>query len=474
MKSTFFLFTWALSYQSTTTALSPQLLRNNNHRIHSKQPNSFSKLRMYRDDFDHVSTALDNDENEESAFLNVDDNIIMIDDHTLPLVHWEGIKDRLPVDDPASLEISNSKAFEREAIREESISSNLGHFPVAMMMQDCAPFIAAHAGKTMVIHIPGNILTSESEASKHLLSDIVTSYLLGMKIVIVLGCQYDSDSCPLDFTRPHECHNALKVVTEKDLRSFEEEAGFLRTEIERKLNRQMHVQGNGHKLEGNIVSGNFYTAQRYGRIRGQDFQYAGYVNNVHPEKINKVLADNDIVLLSTVGLCRTGDLVNVNGYHLAASVAASLNCYKLVYLAHEGSILHKKDGGPNDIIQELPLSYAHEIVEYNNIKVHPKGFANFDEAREELDPRAVEFLLHLGWAGWALENGVKRAHIVNPTDGALLEELFTSTNGANTCLFKDDELEELEEEIAEEEWDNFFHSAKITRRNSTSTVAFAG
>jgi acetylglutamate kinase len=157
-------------------------------------------------------------------------------------------------------------------------------------------------------------------------------------------------------------------------------------------------------------------------------------------------------------MCNYGDLVSVNGYHLAASVASALNAYKLVFMANEGSILHKKGGGANDIIQELPLSFAEEIIDFHNIKVHPKGFANFDDAQENLEPRGVELLLHLGWACLALENGVKRAHIVNPTDGALLEELFTSKNGANTCLYHDDELGVSEDDIDEEEWNNFFHN----------------
>ena len=366
---------------------------------------------------------------------------------------------KISIQDPSAVEIEDSKAYEQKIIKTEALDKG-GHYPVSMMMQDCAPFIATHAGKVVVFHIPGELLENV-KLFNSLLSDITIAYLLGMKIVMVVGTTSDSDSCSLNFSRPHECHNALKVVDEHSLRYLEEQAGYLRTEIERKLNRCMHMQGN--KLEGNIVSGNFFTARRYGRIRGQDFQYAGYVGEVHTDNVNNVLRENDIVLLSTVGLCSSGDLVSVNGYHLAASVAASLEAYKIVYMANEGSILHKKGGSDQEIIQELPLSFAEEILDYHNIKVHSKGFAHFDDARGNEDPRAVELLLHLGWASWAMEHGVKRAHIVNPTDGALLEELFTTKNGANTCLFHDDEFDHMEDEIADEEWDNFFHSNRAPK-----------
>jgi len=167
--------------------------------------------------------------------------------------------------------------------------------------------------------------------------------------------------------------------------------------------------------------------------------------------------------LTTVGLSKMGELVNVNGYHLAASVAASLNAYKLVFMANEDSVLKKK--GEATSIQELPLSFAKAITDYHRVQVHNTGFATFEKARQRLEPQAVELLLHMGWASWALENGVKRAHIVNPGDGAVLEELFTSKNGANTCLYHDDEKKETEDDIAQEDWDAFFRSAAEQGQN---------
>jgi hypothetical protein len=94
------------------------------------------------------------------------------------------------------------------------------------------------------------------------------------------------------------------------------------------------------------------------------------------------------------------------------------------------------------IVQEVPLSFAEKINSFHGVKVHRAGFAAFESARRKLEPRALELLLRLGWASLALQEGVARAHIVNPTEGALLEELFTSKNGANTCLYHDEELEE--------------------------------
>jgi len=347
------------------------------------------------------------------------------------------------------------------------------YYPFAAMMQGSAPYIADHAGKIVVFYLPGEYLDNK-EASDALLEDMALCWLLGMKLVIVTGNRYSvagecpPDSCPMEYS--HECHNSLKVTDRATVRLVEEEAGYLRTEMERKLNRCLRAHGGtSHSLgdptgappEGNVVSGNFYTAQRFGEVRGEDFQYTGFATETHTENIQQVLASNDVVLLSTVGLSRMGDVVSVNGYHLAATVAASLEASKLIYLSNQGCLLQKKN--TDHPIQELPMSLAQRITKYHQVLCHNTGFATFQKAKESLPPAAVELLLHLGWAAWAVDHGVERSHVVNPGDGALLEELFTSKNGANTCLFHDKELIDNstkdDRDINVEEWDAFFETA---------------
>jgi amino-acid N-acetyltransferase len=368
----------------------------------------------------------------------------------------------LNVDDPALVEFAASEDFYNEPMDLEDLDLANSPYPLAAMMQTSAQYIAAHAGEISVFHLSGDLL--EQESTDEIISDMALAWLLGMKIVLVVGCRYDTDSCDLDMgEHPHECHNILKVTDADSLRGVEEEAGYLRTEVERKLNRCLRPYGpvssnpDCPSPEGNVVSGNFYTANRFGVVKGQDFQFTGCVSQVHSENIEQVLDNNDVVLLTTVGYSALGELVNVNGYHLAASVAASLHASKLVYMANEGSVLKKK--GEDHPLQEFPLSFAKSITDYHNVQVHNTGFATFELARQALDAASTELLLHLGWASWALENGVQRAHIVNPGDGALLEELFTSKNGANTCVYHDEESPVSEGDVAPEDWNDFFESA---------------
>lgn len=169
---------------------------------------------------------------------------------------------------------------------------------------------------------------------------------------------------------------------------------------------------------------------------------------MNTEKIQEVLDRDDIVLLSTVGSSRCGSCVNVNGNHLAAYVASALGAHKLVYLSSHGTVLRKK--GEEKTLQDVPVSAVKSILDYYNVKIHNAGFASFHEASNALELSAVEMLLHMGWASWALDQGVRRAHIVNLGDGALLEELYTTKHGANTCIYNDNELDEY---LAEDDSD---------------------
>ena len=316
-------------------------------------------------------------------------------------------------------------------------------YPFASLLQGSARYIAAHQGETAVFHIPGDLI--ETPGFGNLLDDIAIAWLLGIKIVLVVGCRSGEDGCALDFEHAHECQNTLRATDASTLRQVEEEAGFVRFEVERRLNRSLRRQSgvmsssaDSPMSSGNVVGGNFYTTSPYGVIGDKDCQHTGYTSSVHVQNIRSALNDNDVVLLTTIAPSSNGELVNVNGSHLAAAVAKTLGAHKLIYMSNIGRVIRHQDSP--EAIQDITLSFAKSLLNYYKVQVNKAGFAIFEHARKRLEPGAVELLLHLGWASWAVDQGVTRAHVVNPGDGALLEELFTAKHGTNTCLFHDDEL----------------------------------
>jgi len=345
-----------------------------------------------------------------------------------------------------SLEFVSVKDVDKPSDKE--VLNSADSYAFAGMLRNSAPYIADHSQQTSVFYIPGDQM-DDTHYFSGLMGDIALAWMLGLKIVIIVGCRFDCDGCSLDFNNPAECQNSLRVTDDALLRKVEEDAGFVRFEVERILNRHLRLHGgmsasddDAPALNGNVVGGNFYTARPFGVIDSVDYKNTGYPTKVYTERIENALKNNDIVLLSTIGASRLGDLVNVNGNHLAATVAAALKARKLVYLSNNGTVLRRK--GASKPMQEIPLGMSKALLHHYGVQVNQAGFAAFEHASETTSPEAVELLLHLGWSSWALDQGVNRAHIVNPGDGSLLEELFSSKLGINTCLYVEDNADDLD------------------------------
>jgi acetylglutamate kinase len=289
-----------------------------------------------------------------------------------------------------------------------SNTAQRGHyFPMASMMQGSAGYIAEHAGSIVVFHLP-------EEQPDSVLRDIGLCYLLGLKIILVVS----TDCC----------------CSQKSLRQVQETVGFLRTEVERKLNRYLcmdHLQ-NGNGKRPNVVSGNsFCTGKRF-----SPDAFPGKAAQVSAFKIHQSLgsSNDNILVLTNVILDRSGDdWVCADGCQLAAKVAVELQASKLILFSNTPKLLTFGDAH----VQDIPLSMAKAILETHDNDDNQDNSID-DEEKDDVDQA---FWRELHWAAYAVERGTSRAHLVNaPLDGALLEELFTAVNGANTCLYHDDEL----------------------------------
>lgn len=137
------------------------------------------------------------------------------------------------------------------------------------MFRGSASYIANHRSTLAVYHVPGELLAWEGFGG--LMDDIALTWLLGMKIVLVAGCRHQID-IRLEDEDDSEHHiggkvmmSSIRVTDEDTLRVVKEEAGFVRFEIERRMAKSLRMHGGlvkgSENLVGNVVSGNFYSAQ---------------------------------------------------------------------------------------------------------------------------------------------------------------------------------------------------------------------
>ena len=331
------------------------------------------------------------------------------------------------------------------------------------MFRGSANYIANHRDTVVVFHIPGDLLSWDGFVS-NLMDDIALTWLLGVKPIIVIGCRKQieerlttnsectissSSSISSDGVRV-ACKNdgdsdkdemkrydSIRITDLETLRIVKEEAGFVRFEVERQLGRALHLHGTvDHNAcrDGNVVSGNFFSAQPYGVIDGIDFKYTGYPRRFEVEKIKQVLDARDVVLLTPLGTSPSGEVFNVNTEHLAACVAGAVKASKIIYFTKNGTAF--REAKSKKLIQNLRFSDAKAMLKYNNIFMNnSKGFTSI-EHRANLSEDIVEAFVKTGWSIAALEKGVNRAHIIAPINGALLQELYTR-DGSGTLISKD-------------------------------------
>jgi len=320
------------------------------------------------------------------------------------------------------------------------------------MFRGSASYIANHRGTLAVYHIPGELLTWEGFPG--LMDDIALTWLLGMKIVLVAGCRHQIDLRLEDIDEGdgdqanqlggRVMMSSIRVTDEETLRVVKEEAGFVRFEIERRLAKSLRLHGGilkgSESLVGNVVSGNFYSAQPFGVVDGVDYAFTGFPRKVEVERIKQIHETNDIVLLTSLGVSPSGELFNVNSEFLAASAAGSLGASKIIYFnVHGTSFLNRNADKP---VQNLRARDAKNLLDHYKMRIHPKGFVLLDldseSPRQSIlrTPGSMETLIKVGYSMVALEKGVKRAHILAPENGALVQELYTR-DGCGTLISRD-------------------------------------
>mmetsp|Transcript_36020 Transcript_36020/g.43021 ORF Transcript_36020/g.43021 Transcript_36020/m.43021 type:complete len:597 (+) Transcript_36020:206-1996(+) len=389
--------------------------------------------------------------------------------------------------DPDEVEVVPRKSFEQEdsSYAQECVVTDprsKACFPFVGMLRDSANYIANHRHTTAVYHIPGELL--EWDGFPALMDDIALTWLLGMRVVIVAGCrhqinarlhantQHPTNDEPSSSSSSHHSSsnnnnsimpNSLRVTSLQTMRIVEEEAGYVRFEIERQLNRCLRLHGGADlrvpgALNSNVVSGNFVIAEPIGVLldaeeadedgSGVDFQYTGVPSTVQVKKIRSLHDRGDLVLLTSCTTSPSGEHLNVRSESLAAHVAASMKASKIVYCSNECMVL--RNGETGKTVQNFRSQDARDVLAKYDIWMDSNFLpwigggsgGNVDKEQAGLSRSALEYLLQIGWANLALERGVGRAHIVAPSDGALLTELFTAKDGSGTCISQD-EVEEI-------------------------------
>ncbi|MCU1397682.1 MAG: argB [Acidimicrobiales bacterium] len=269
----------------------------------------------------------------------------------------------------------------------------------ADVLVEALPYIRRFAGKTVVVKYGGNALAgaSESDALALFAEDIVLMHAVGMRPVVVHGGGPQISDLMSRLGKTTEFRNGLRVTDAETI-------DIARMVLLGQVNPQLVSAINVHGPLAVGVSG-ADAGLIIAEARDPELGFVGDVTDVNPTIVNRLLNEDLIPVIATIGSDLAGQAYNINADTGAGAIAEALAAEKLVYLTDIEGLRRVVSDATSLIRQTTP---------------------------DELDALMVDGTIAGGMIPkvescvQAVRNGVRRAHIL---DGriphVLLLELFT-------------------------------------------------
>jgi acetylglutamate kinase len=270
----------------------------------------------------------------------------------------------------------------------------------ARVLIEALPYIKRFWGQVVVVKYGGNVLagTDDETALRLFAEDIVLMRSVGMRPVVVHGGGPQIGDMLTRLAIKSEFRNGLRVTDAETL-------DVVRMVLVGKVNRDVVSAINVHGALAVGMSGEDANLLRV-TARDPELGFVGDVESVNTDVLQRLLADELIPVIATIGVDATGQAYNVNADTAAGSIAGALGAVKLVYLTNIEGLRRDVDDPATQIssvsVGELEAMLADGTLTGGMI---PK----------------IESCLH------AIRCGVQKAHILDGrTPHALLLEVFTN------------------------------------------------
>ena len=266
----------------------------------------------------------------------------------------------------------------------------------AAVLVEALPYLSRFSGKTVVIKYGGSAMEDPDLA--HLFAqDVVLMRLVGMNPVVVHGGGPQISDLMRRLGKEPKFVDGLRVTDA-------ETVDIVRMALVGKVNREIVASVNQHGSYAVGLSGEdagLITVDQ----RDDKLGFVGDIRRIDPSILERLLREELIPVVATVGVDEAGQAYNVNADTVAGAIAESLRAEKLVYLTNVAGMY-------GDLADEASLISRIDV---------DRLAALVDEGvlSEGMIPKARSCVD-------AVKSGVSRAHIL---DGriphALLLEFFT-------------------------------------------------
>jgi acetylglutamate kinase len=281
-----------------------------------------------------------------------------------------------------------------------SLTESLSPETKARVLIEALPYIKRFWGKVVVVKYGGNVLAGadDSTALRLFAEDIVLMRSVGMRPVVVHGGGPQIGEMLTRLNITSEFRNGLRVT---DAATLE----VARMVLVGKVNRDIVSAINTHGPLAVGLSGEDANLLRVS-CRDPELGFVGDVTHVNTNVLERLLNDELIPVIATIGVDEEGQAYNVNADTAAGSIAGALGAEKLVYLTNIAGLRRDVD----DAATQISSTTVAEL----------QGMMADGALTGGMIPK-IESCLH------AVTSGVRKAHILDGrVPHALLLEVFTN------------------------------------------------
>ena len=274
----------------------------------------------------------------------------------------------------------------------------------AGVLAEALPYIRQFSGKTVVVKYGGHAMDDPATAELFA-QDVVLMRLVGMNPVVVHGGGPQITDLMRRLGKEPEFVDGMRVTDAETI-------DIARMALMGKVNRDIVTSLNQHGSYAMGLSGEDAGLLRV-VPRDPRLGFVGDVSTVDPAVLERVLREELIPVIATIGVDDMGQAYNVNADAAAGAIAAALRAEKLVYLTDVAGI-YEDFGDDSSLISETDVAGLQRLLGAGKV-----GEGMIPKVRSCID---------------ALEHGVHRAHVLDGRVAhALLLEFFTR-EGVGTVI----------------------------------------
>jgi len=228
----------------------------------------------------------------------------------------------------------------------------------AAVLADALPYIRRFWGKVVVVKYGGAAMTDPALAALFA-QDVVLMRMVGMRPVVVHGGGPQIGQLMQRLGKEPEFLDGLRVTDADTL-------DIARMVLVGKVNRDIVASINVH---GPLAVG--LSGEDAGLIqasaRSPELGFVGDVRGVNPGILERLLAEELIPVLATIGSDSEGQAYNINADTVAGAVAEALGAEKLVYLTDVAGLLADV-GNPFSLISTMSADDIDTLLASGTLK----------------------------------------------------------------------------------------------------------